>query len=77
MKVDQNEKKTTRVFFLYKYRKFEAFLWNLKLSVNLFFWRCGNSKQKNFYISKCKIFLHFTTTDPTLLHLRNLFVVWL
>ena len=24
----------------------------------------GNFKQKNFYISKCKIFLNFTTTDP-------------
>ena len=24
----------------------------------------GNFKQKNFYISKGKFFLHFTTTDP-------------
>ena len=24
----------------------------------------GNFKQKNFYTSKCKFFLHFTTTDP-------------
>ena len=24
----------------------------------------GNFKQKNFYISKCKISLHFTATDP-------------
>ena len=24
----------------------------------------GNFKQKNFYISKCNFFLHFTTTDP-------------
>ena len=24
----------------------------------------GNFKQKNFYTSKCRFFLHFTTTDP-------------
>ena len=24
----------------------------------------GNFKQKDFYTSKCKSFLHFTTTDP-------------
>ena len=28
----------------------------------------GNFKQKNFYTSKCKFFLHFTATDPKILH---------
>ena len=34
----------------------------------------GNFKQKKFYTSKFKIFLHFTATDPYLyiLHIMNL-----
>ena len=32
--------------------------------LNGFLHKLGNSKGKNIYISKCKIFLHFTATDP-------------
>ena len=39
----------------------------------------GNFKQKNFYILKCKFFLHFTATDPNMkmasLHFRLRFLV--
>ena len=31
----------TWVFFLYKYKKFEAFLWNLNLRAKHLFWRCA------------------------------------
>ena len=39
---------------------------NLKCKIFLidFLDELGNFKQKKFYTSKCKIFLHFTTTDP-------------
>ena len=30
----------------------------------------GNFKQRNFYSSKCKFFLHFTTTDPIYIELN-------
>ena len=44
MKVAQNEKqktkKTTWIFFLKNIGNFEAFHWNLNLSVNHLFWRC-------------------------------------
>ena len=38
----------------------------------------GNFKQKNVYTSKCKFFLHFTTTDPlsNLQILLNKVLMW-
>ena len=37
---------------------------NVKIFLIDFLDELGNFKQKKIYTSKCKIFLHFTTTDP-------------
>ena len=48
MKVAENEKqkKTIWVFFLKNIRNFEAFHWNLNLSVNRLFWRCVSEEKE-------------------------------
>ena len=44
-------------FYILKFQNVKFFFIN-------FLDELGNFKQKNFYTSKCKIFLHFKATDP-------------
>ena len=57
MKVDQNEKKTTRVFFLYKYRKFWSFFLEFKL------------ERKSFILKVCCL-IHRENQSKKILHFK-------
>ena len=43
---------------------FEFYILKCKIFLINFLDELGNFKQKNFYTSKCKFFLHFKAADP-------------
>ena len=83
VKVAGKWKKNTWVFFLYKYKvitlinigNFDAFLWNLNVSANRFFWRCGTSERfQKFAYTLLYVFVSYISS--TAVNCRKLKISW-